>query len=448
MERFFKFQENGTTLTREVLAGCVTFVTMAYILCIQPALMSGAMIGTDTGMPAEALLVTTCIASAFACFLMGFYANYPLALAPGMGNNFFVVCELFPACALALGMNVGEAAVWQLAIGTVFIAGCLFLIISLLKVRNHLLVLMSRSSKMGICAGIGLFIAYLGLKNAGILVIENDQPSMGAFMTPDSAIFWSGLFVSAVLMIRKVPGAILIGMAVSTLAALGFGSMEIAGVFEIPADPMEVAGKMDLAGVWANLKHLVPFIFILLFMDVFDTFGSVIGVSHQAGFMKEDGTIPRMDRIFLADALGTMFGAFCGHSTVTTYVESASGVESGGRTGLTAVTVGVLFLVSIFFAPLILSIASCPPVTAPALVIVGVLMAGSLAHIDWQDKTEALPAFLILAGIPFFCSIASGILCGVIVYPFLKLLTGRVKETTPGMFILAAIMLVYALFLR
>ena len=448
MERFFKFQENGTTMAREVLAGCVTFVTMAYILCIQPALMSGTMIGMETGMPAGPLLVTTCLASAFACILMGLYTNYPLALAPGMGNNFFVVCELFPACALALGMQVGEAAVWQTAVGTVFIAGCLFLIISLLKVRNHLLGLLSRSSKMGICAGIGLFIAYLGLKNAGILHVANNQPSMGSFLTADSAIFWSGMLVSAVLMIRKVPGAILVGMAVSTLVALAFGRVEIAGVFGMPADPMLVAGKMDLAGVWTNLKHLVPFIFILLFMDVFDTFGTVIGVSHQAGFLKEDGSIPRMDQVFLSDALGTMFGAFCGHSTVTTYVESASGVEAGGRTGLTAVTVGVLFLVSIFFAPLILSVASCPSITAPALVLVGVLMAGSLAHIDWQDKTEALPAFLILAGIPFFCSIASGILCGVIVYPFRKLLTGRAKETTPGMFVLAAIMLAYALFLR
>lgn len=448
MERIFKLQENGTTFSREILAGCVTFATMAYILCIQPVLMSGAMFGIKTGMPTEALLVTTCLASAFACILMGFYANYPLALAPGMVTNFFVVRELFPACAMALDLEIGEPAVWQLVLGMIFTTGCMFMLISMFKVRNVLLHLVSHSLKMGISAGIGLYIVYLGLKNAGILVISNNQPSMGPFFTYDSMIFWLGLLASSILMIQKVPGAILIGTAISTLIALDFGKLEITQIFGMPTNPMAICGKMDMSSVWSNLQHLLPFLLILLFMDVFDTFGTVIGVGHQAGFLKEDGSIPNADRIFFSDAVGTMVGAFGGHSTITTYVESAAGVEAGGRTGLTAVTVGVLFIASIFMSPLILAVASCLSVTAPALVLVGAMMAGSLVQIDWNDKTESIPAFLIFAGIPFFCSVASGLLCGLIVYPFLKFFTGRLKETTPGMFILSGIMLLYVIFLR
>jgi len=441
----FNLHENQTTVSRELLAGLVTFATMAYILCVQPALMSGQMVGQNTGMNVPALITTTCLASAVGCFLMGFLARYPIALAPGMGNNFFVVLELFPACAAVPGMapGCGVPEVWMLGMGVVFLSGLLFLILSLLKVRNHLLNVFSLSMKMAICAGIGLFIAWLGLKNSTLLQITNNQPALGSFVTWDAAIFLVGFFVSTVLMIRKFPGALLIGILASALTALCVGKLQIHGIVSLPANPLEIVGKADVKTACAHLVKLLPFVFILTFMDVFDTFGTMLGVAHCGNFVQKDGSVPRIERVFLADATATMLGSLCGHSTVTAFIESTAGVESGGRTGLTAIFVGVLFLIALFFSPLIMAVAGCAPITASALILVGILMAGSLKKIQWDDLTEAVPAFLIVVGVPFFNSISNGILCGAVVYPFLKILAGRRNETNVGMFVLAGLLIAY-----
>lgn len=449
MDHFFQLRANGTTVSREILAGVVTFATMAYILCVQPALMSGQLLGTETGMNYQALVTTTCLASAFGCFLMGLLSRYPFALAPGMGTNFFVICELFPACAAILGLQTGCGApeIWMLAMAVVFLSGILFFLLSMLRVRHLLLDLISPSLKMAICGGIGFFIAFLGLRNGGILTITHDQPALGSMVSWDAAIFLTGFLVSSVLLVRKVPGTILLGIFASACVAFAAGKITISQIVGLPANPLGIVGHLALGTACQHLWTLLPFIFILTFMDVFDTFGTVIGIGHQAGFMK-DGKLPRIERVFAADACATMAGAVLGHSTVTTFLESAAGVESGGRTGLVSVVVGVLFLAALFFSPLLIAIGSCPPVTASALVLVGILMTRSLKSIEWDDLTEVIPAFLIMIGIPFFNSIANGILCGLVVYPFLKLLTGRVRETTPGMFVLALILTAYLIFVR
>jgi len=444
----FHLAENRTTVTREILAGCVTYAAMAYILCVQPALMSGELLGLNTGMDQSALVTATCLVCAFGSILMGLFTRYPFAMAPGMGTNVFVVAELFPACALALGLtpNCGAAAVWMLGMGVVFSAGLLFFLISLLNVREQLLFLMSPSLKMAICAGVGLFIAFLGIRNATLLEITENQPHLGPLMTWDAAIFLTGFLVSAILMIRKIPGAILWGMLAASALAFCTGKLPIERVMSLPANPMQVVGKLDLYRTFAHLWELLPFIFILTFMEVFDAFGTFLGMGCLGGFFREDGTLPRMERLFLADAASTMFGAFCGHSTMTTYLESSAGIESGGRTGLVSLTVGILFLISLFFSPLIIAVGKCAPITSSALILVGILMTRTIQEIDWNDLTEAIPAFLIVAGIPFFNSITDGILCGVTLYPFLKLFTGRRKEVKAGMYVLSVLMILYVIF--
>ncbi len=432
---------------REFLAAVVTFSAMSYILCVQPALMSGQMSGTLTGMNPGALLTTTCLVSAFGCFLMGFWARYPFALAPGMGENFFTVMGVLPLCAAVLNQPIGEAAVWQLTLGVVFIAGLLFFLLSLMGARTFLIRAVSPSLKTAFGVGIGLFIADLGLKNAGFYQIIDNQPKLGVIASWDMAIFLLGLIVSVVLTSRRVPGAILIGIAASAALALAAGKIRYAGLVGLPNNPLPVMGKMDFSGVFRYLPALFPSIFILCFMDLFDTFGTVVGISQKAGMMK-DGTLPRCERVFASDALATIFGAVGGHSTVTSFLESAAGVESGGRTGLTAVLVGVFFLLSLFFTPIVLAVGGCASVTAAALVFVGMLMMQGIGKIEWSDPTEALPAFIIIAGIPLTQSIADGIIFGLILWPILKLLTGRVREVAWPLYPLAILLIAYAVFIH
>lgn len=469
MSSFLQLQERGTTLRREILAGFVTFATMAYIMSIQPAIMCGQMLGTDTGLDVHALVTTTCIASAVGCFLMGLVSRYPFAMAPGMGMNVFVVCELFPFCAQVLGGKMGDAAVWQLGLGVVFIAGAVFFLLSLLKLRAALVNLVSDSMKMAMCAGIGLFLAVLGLENGGVLVVpltvtdELRQQVMGAgngdvlmipglqtvlgnLMTIDVAIFALGLFVAVVLIVRKVPGAILFGMIAAAIAAFFAGKMEFTQAVGMPADPMPIIGKLDIWGVFHHFFKIWPFIFALVIIGVFDTFGTALSVCLHVGAVQKDGTIPRLDRIFLADSGNTMLGAFFGHSTMTIYLESIAGVKSGGRTGIVSFVVGVLFLLSLFFTPLFVAISSYGPITASVLVLIGVMMAGSMREIQWDDMTEAMPAFMTVVGIPLFHSISDGILFGLILYPFLKLFTGRARETSWGMYVLSLLLLSYVVF--
>lgn len=442
----FNLAENNTTFFREIIAGCVTYAAMAYILCVQPAVMAGTFFGPGmaTGMDEAALITATCLVCAIGSIAMGLFTRYPFAMAPGMGTNFFVVLELFPACAMVLGPSVGLDAVWMLGMAVVFAAGLLFFILSLFKVREQILFILSDSMKMAICAGIGLFIAFLGMTNATLIQIQDNQLGLGSFLTPAMAIFLTGFLVSSILMIRKFPGAILLGMFAASVVAYFVGELQIDQIMSQPADPMKVVGKLDMTGLCTHFWRLLPFIFILTFMDVFDAFGTFVGLGYLGGFFAKDGKLPRIERLFLADAGVTMFGAYCGHSTMTTYLESSAGIESGGRTGLVAVTVGVLFFLSLFFSPLIMAVGNCAPITASALILVGIMMMQSVMLVDWGDMTESIPAFFIVAGIPFFNSISNGILCGVVIYPILKISAGRWKEVKPGMYVLAILMLCYA----
>ena len=398
LDRFFHYTELKSSFRTEVIAGLSTFAAMAYILCIQPALFSGQMTGTATGMPFGALVTTTCIASAIGSILMGVMANYPVGLAPGMGSNFFVLFSVMTACAVVTGGKMGDPVVWQTAMGVVLISGILFLLTSFTKLRKMMLNSLSPSLKFAIVTGIGLFIAMVGLKNGGIIGVD-----AGQFVLKTSAkdvpslIFFSGLIVITVLHHFRIRGGVLIGIFVSALIAFFCGKIQLSGIVGLPADPMSIVFKADLGTVFRHLIELLPLIFICFFMDMFDTMGTIIGVATSAKLLNENHEIERVERVFAADATATVTGALCGQSTVTSYLESATGVEAGGRSGLTAVVVGLCFLLAMFFSPLIMAIAGYAPVTSAALVVVGVMMMGSVTEIRWDDYTEGIPAFLILA---------------------------------------------------
>lgn len=484
-ERWFKLSENNTTVRTEIAAGLTTFLTMAYIIFVQPAVLSGSMFGFSTGIDFGAVTFATCVAAAIATATMGLYARYPIALAPGMGVNFFFVFSILPAAAAA-----GFEAPWQTALGIVFISGVLFLLISLTSFRTQLIHALSPSMKNGITVGIGLFIAFIGLQNTGLIItgasiIPSDPPTLASgtlvklnpqFSSPDLLIFFVGLLLTSVLHARRKWGAVLWGILGSGALAilLRLALPELApGIWELPVvqssalatkltlpstatpvwqwffskppSPAPVALRFDLIG--ALSVTMWPFILIFLFMDMFDTIGTLVGIAEQAGFIKND-KLPRAKEALLADAVGTVVGASLGTSTVTSFIESATGVEQGGRTGLTSLTTALLFILALFFSPLIELIGSYPPITAPALVTVGALMMQNVTKITWNDPSEAIPAFLILLGIPLSFSIGDGLALGFISYPIIKLLSGRGRETSWLMYILAAILLAYFILIR
>lgn len=449
LDRFFHYTELKSTFRTEVIAGLSTFAAMAYILCIQPALFSGQMTGTSTGMPFGALVTTTCIASAIGSILMGVMANYPVGLAPGMGSNFFVLFSVMTACAVVTGGKMGDPVVWQTSMGVVLISGILFLLTSFTKLRKMMLNSLSPSLKFAIVTGIGLFIAMVGLKNGGIIGVD-----AGQFVLKTSAkdvpslIFFSGLIVITVLHHFRIRGGVLIGIFVSALIAFLCGKIQLSGIVGLPADPMPIVFKADLGTVFRHLIELLPLIFICFFMDMFDTMGTIIGVATSAKLLNENHEIERVERVFAADATATVTGALCGQSTVTSYLESATGVEAGGRSGLTAVVVGVCFLLAMFFSPLIMAIAGYAPVTSAALVVVGVMMMGSVTEIRWDDYTEGIPAFLILAGIPFSNSIIGGISLGIVLYPFIKLCCGKARDLNWFSYLSAACLILYLILLN
>lgn len=429
LDRFFHLSEQGTSVRTEILAGISTFAAMAYIICVQPALLSGQLSGTATGMPFAALVTTTCLASALGCFLMGLLANYPIGLAPGMGSNFFLLFGVMGTCAAVTGAKIGDPVVWQTALAVVLASGVIFLAVSFTPLRKEIINSLSPSMKGGIVAGLGLFIAYLGLKNGNIVGSVENNPSLTAsFHDPAAVIFFTGLILITGLIRLKVQGAILYGIFASAVIAFFCGNLHLTGLIGLPADPMPIVFKTDLPMMFRHLVELLPLIFICFFMDLFDTMGTVLGVANNAGLIK-NGTIERMDRVFAADAAATVTGALLGHSTVTSYVESSAGAEVGGRTGLTAIVVGLLFLLSLIFTPLIMALASCPPITSSALVVVGAMMMQAAKDIEWNDFSEAVPAFLIIGGISFTNSIINGISLGLIVYPAVKLCSGKAKDT-------------------
>ncbi len=461
LERFFKLSENQTSVRTELLAGLTTFLTMAYIIVVQPAVLSGAMFGMKTGLDFGAVMTATCLAAALATVLMALLARYPIAQAPGMGENFFFVFSIIPAATTA-----GFTSGWQVALGCVFVSGVLFLILSLVGLREMIFNAISPSMKNGIAAGIGMFIAFIGLQNTGLIIKDpGSAVKLNAhFASPDLIVFFVGLLTTAVLFARKVRGSILWGIIVATLLSIGLklalenststlvtSSMLVKqfafakSVVALPPSLSPTFLQMDL--VHAISPKMLPFVFVLLFMLTFDTIGSLIGVCEQAGFMR-DNKLPRARQAMVSDAIGTVAGAVLGTSTVTSFIESAAGVEQGGRTGLTGIVVAILFLLALFFSPVIAMVGSYPPITAPALVIVGAMMLQNVSKIDWRDHTESFPAFLAFIGIPLSYSIADGLALGFIGYPLIKLFSGRGREAGWLTYVLAAVLVLYFVFVR
>jgi AGZA family xanthine/uracil permease-like MFS transporter len=472
LDRVFKLAENKTNVRTELLAGLTTFLTMAYIIVVQPAVLSGTMFGFETGMKFNAVMAATCIAAALASAIMGLYGRYPIAQAPGMGENFFFVFTLLPVAAKMVADQAGGAAVdpnaaWRIGLGVVFYSGVLFLILSMLGVREKLMEAISPSMRNGIAIGIGLFIVLLGFDSAGLLL--RDKAAGGwklntRFDSPDLIVFFIGLLITAALYARKIRGAIILGIIAAALLAAGLklglphlgpqvteypavkdsllmGKFEIADkLVAAPPSILPTLGKLDL--VRSLSPSMLPFIAIFLFMVLFDTLGTLIGVAEQAGFIR-DNRLPRAKQALMLDAIGTVAGAALGTSTVTSFIESAAGVEQGGRTGLTALTAAALFLVALFFSPIANMLGSYRPITAPALVVVGTMMMRNVLKIDWDNYAECLPALLVMAGIPLSFSIADGLALGFIVYPLVKLLSGQGREVKWLMYVMAAVLVAY-----
>jgi len=429
VEAFFRVREAGSTPRREVVAGVTTFLAMAYILFVNPALLA------QTGMDFDAVFTATCLAAAIATFIMGLAANYPIALAPGMGQNVFF-----------LSVVAGMGLAWREALAAVFLSGLAFVALTLTRLRSRLIEAIPDSLKIGIAAGIGLFITFMGMVDAGL--VERNPTAivrLGDVTSAPSLVALAGLGITAVLLVRKVPGAILWGMAGATVAALGLGLVRFEGFVAAPPSVAPTWLQMDLRGMlhWSS----VPVLFVFFYMALFDAIGTLVAVGQQAGLMR-DGRLVRGERALLADASGTVVGAALGTSTVTAYVESATGVEAGGRTGLANMVTGCLFLLSLAAAPLVRMVgggvaghdgAILRPITAPALILVGVLMSRGIARIAWDDPTEALPAFLVIAGIPFTWSIGDGMALGFVAYPLLKLVSGRWREAPVLVYLVGAV---------
>ncbi len=466
IDRIFGLTANGTTARREVLAGTTTFLTMAYIIVVQPAVLSGKMFGLPTGMDFGAVMTATCLSAALATAIMALYARYPIAQAPGMGENFFFVFSAIPAAAAA-----GYANPWSVALGAVFISGLAFLALSLAGLRELIFDSVSPSLKNGIAAGIGLFIAFIGLQNAGLIIKDpGTAVRMNVhFASPELLVFFTGLLLTAVLQVRRVRGALLWGMIGATLltAGLKFGLANLPakiasmpalansllaqrfdlarGIVSAPPSLAPTFLKLDILG--ALSPPMLPIVFVFFFMLTFDAIGTLIGVCERAEFI-HNNRLPRARQAMLSDAAATVAGATLGTSTVTSFIESAAGVEQGGRTGLTGLVVAAWFLVALFFSPIIMMLGSYPPITAPALVIVGSMMLQNAAKIDWSDPGEAVPAFLTLVGIPFSFSIADGLALGLISYPIVNLL-GRQREKLNWMqYVLAVVLIAYFVFVR
>jgi AGZA family xanthine/uracil permease-like MFS transporter len=419
---FFKLREQGTDVRTEIMAGVATFLTMAYIIFVNPSILSAA------GMDQGAVFVATCLAAALSCMIMGLYANYPIALAPGMGLNAF----------FAFGLVKGMGLSWQVALGAVFLSGLLALLLSISPVREWLFNAIPKTLKMAIAAGIGLFLAIIALKNAGIVV---DHPAtlvtLGDVRQGPVALACFGFILMLALDARRVPGAIIIAILVTTAIGVALGYTPARGIVSAPPSLAPTFLQLDILG--AIQIGLISIIIALLFVDLFDTAGTLVGVAHRAGLLTPDGKLPRLRKALIADSSATMIGALIGTSNTTSYIESAAGVKAGGRTGLTAVTVAVLFLLALFFAPLAGTVPAYA--TAPALLFVACIMTRALAEIDWEDPTEYAPAVVTAISMPLTFSIATGIAFGFITYAGAKLVAGRVREISAAVGALAILFL-------
>ncbi|GAA5173876.1 NCS2 family permease [Niveibacterium umoris] len=420
LESLFKLSEHRTTVRTELLAGLSTFLTMAYIIFVNPSILSAA------GMPHDAVFAATCLAAALGSMIMGLYANYPIALAPGMGLNAYF------AFAVVKGMGFS----WQAALGAVFISGCLFILVSLFKVREWIVNAIPHSLKLAISAGIGLFLAIIGLKNAG-LIQGNPATlvSLGDLHQHGALLAIGGFLLIVALEARKVTGGIIIGILAVTLTSALLGYTRFDGIVSTPPSLAPTFGQLDIgAALNAGLLTVVLTFFLV---ELFDASGTLIGVCHRAGLLDKDGRLPRLSRALLADSTAIAAGAVLGTSSTTAYIESAAGTAAGGRTGLTAVTVALLFLAALFLAPLAGAVPAYA--TAPALIYVAILMSRGLAEIDWEDLTEAAPAVVCAVTMPFTFSIAHGIAFGFVAYAGIKLLAGRAKEVPVAVWVIAAV---------
>lgn len=453
LEKLFKLKERNTNVQTEVMAGITTFMTMAYILFVNPSILGSA------GMDKNAVLLATALGASAVTIMMGLFVNYPIALAPGMGLNAFY------AFTVVIGMGVS----WQIALGAVFISGIIFIILTVTQVRQLLIEGMPNSLKHAITVGIGLFITIIGLKMSGIMSIRlslipptlekimaghgNGTPmyfetimELGKIAQKEVLLAVFGLIFISILTARNVKGSMLIGIVTSTLVGIGMGLVKVPAGFSpvaIPDFTRNAFFALDIPG--AIGMGLITIVFTFTFVELFDTMGTLVGTTSKAGLMDKDGKIPGIGKAMLVDATGVSLGAVLGTSTITAFVESAAGVAAGGRTGLTAVVCGVLFLLALFFTPIVSLIPDAA--TAPALIIVGCLMMEGVRHIDFSDFTEAMPAFMTIVMMPFTYSIANGISFGLVMYPVLKLVTGRHKDVHWIVYILAALVVVRLVFL-
>lgn len=428
LEKQFRLKECGTDVRTEVIAGITTFMTMAYIIFVNPGILQA------TGMPFGAVMTATCVSAALATYLMAFMANYPIALAPGMGLNAF----------FAFGVVLGMGISWEVALAAIFIEGILFILLTLTKLRESIVNDIPTSLKIGIAAGIGVFIAFIGLQGAGIIVKDEAVlVGLGNLKTVEVGLAIAGFFIMAVLQARNIRGAILIGILVITAVAIPLGVAQAPESFvSAPPSVMPTFMKMDFSGL-ANPNFWIV-MFSFFFVDFFDTVGTLVGVTKRADMLDCDGCLPKAREALMADAIGTVAGAVLGTSTVTSYVESASGVEVGGRTGLTAFVTATLFILALFFSPVVAIVPSCA--TAPALVLVGVFMMMSLKDLDYGNWTELVPACVAVMVMPFSYSIAVGIEFGIISYVGIKILSGRAKDVSAIMVGLAVIFAAKELF--
>jgi len=428
LERLFQLQANGTTVRKEVVAGITTFLTMAYIIVVNPSILS------TTGMDFGAVFVATCLAATLGTLIMGLWANYPIALAPGMGLNAFF--------AFTVVGSMGYS--WQVALGAVFMSGLIFFLLSVVKVREWIINSIPLSLRFGISAGIGFFLALIALKNAGIVV---DNPAtlvgLGDIKTPEALLFFGGFVLICALAFRQVTGAVMIGILAITLVAMMLGLVEYKGLVSAPPSLAPTFMAMDVAG--ALNVGMISIIFAFLFVDLFDTSGTLIGAAQRGGLLDKDGKLPRLGRALMSDSVATMTGAALGTSTTTSYIESTAGIAAGGRTGLTAIVVALLFLACLLLSPIASIIP--PYATAPALLYVAVLMTSGLKLIDWEDITDAAPAIVTALAMPLTFSIANGIALGFITYAVVKALAGRWSDLNASVVTIAVVFILKFIFL-
>jgi len=428
LDAFFELKQHDSNVRAESIGGLTTFLAMAYITVVNPSILAQA------GMDFGAVFVATCIAAAFGSIVMGLHANYPIAQAPGMGQNAF----------FTFGVVLGMGHPWQTALGAVFVSGLIFIAMSVLPIREWLVNSIPRNLKLGMAAGIGLFLGFIALRNAGI-VVGNPATlvGLGEIWSFEPAVCILGFVTIAALSARKVAGAVIIGILLATVIGWISGKTEFVGIVAAPPSLAPVFLQLDIAG--ALQLSMVTAILSMLIVDVFDTAGTLVGVATRANLIGDDGKLPRLRRALLSDSTATVVGALAGTSSTTSYIESAAGVEAGGRTGLTAVVCGLLFLGCLFFAPLAQSVPAYA--TASALLFVACLMARSLADIDWHDVTESAPAVVAAIAMPLSFSIAEGIGLGFITYVLIKLISGKARDCSAASYVIAAIFALKYVFL-